>query len=939
MTEPEVYPDTKIITLLESNAEPVGSNYPNGTFDIQLDQQVTLKEGDTIELNKVFIDTTPSEETFITITEEESEITIKHGMYLTDMLPNDSIPGTPATPAKPQWGNFSLPVGQRPDGKRYILQNEEPAFANTQLEWTQTNNPNLVATPPNVTPGPGTITSFKTELSPLVPEDNNGFEYIVNPVPAGPPPADPVQVGMVLTAPFYISGHCRLIPTYSDSKFIGPYEFYYYSRHYVQATPGQFGANDHTAVFSRWTDASGKILGWKAKANPDTTETNPIRQWNFMSDADGYNYLDTGGLPHMIQINTIAMAINQAWSVVLSGAAIDVYYPTHPGYMIEWRDPRTNKVHQFNKRFDAPAYNAVINTSSNPPSVEKDGMDVLLKELPKSAIIPYDDRASLGLPTDKSQDWGRDSPWDFYRLSQFEDPFAVDSLPTLPTMICSIDHLPSVQFSFFSPPNPKQEGLPSGFINKKASWYDAATQSMTINSAQILSQTPVNNASTGGRTLIPREYTTTFSIAPGQYANGDLAQILTDKINQNSSPVVGLSNNPGAEQPVINAAGYSSSYFFQTSYELMEQADGYSQAAGLPNNLTRYPNDFAYSATAIGARTLADGTTLGAIAPATLTDLGVQPYFLAEDASALFQFKASEVQPLGTQANKKARNVGASEISVLFDETEQAFTIAQAHTSIVGGDNATPIDSVIQLVRALPDNSLSFFGEQRACDTYSGVFFTALEPQSLWFSKMGLSKNLLVSLGTGAHVIKDFSTSVDSSFNGLPTAPDLQSVMCHPTSLTKGVNVTGLFNGVDNLVVKKPAPAAPNPADERADDFATQPQVYSEAVATNTLVSLVGKSQVNAVEDDPYFQIEIAGINTQNIVGQPTKNSLVQGIVGKYFSNGNFTQDEDSGYAYTHKGEPIIIRQLSVRILDSKGQPENGLGPNSAVILKLSTDK
>ena len=56
-----VYPSTKIITLLESESQV--DNHKNGVFNVNLNEQVVLKEGDSIELDKVFIDTTKSEET------------------------------------------------------------------------------------------------------------------------------------------------------------------------------------------------------------------------------------------------------------------------------------------------------------------------------------------------------------------------------------------------------------------------------------------------------------------------------------------------------------------------------------------------------------------------------------------------------------------------------------------------------------------------------------------------------------------------------------------------------------------------------------------------------------------------------------------------------------------------------------------------------------
>ena len=929
---PQVYPDTKIITLLESNSES-GDN-ANGTFNVNLDQQVILKEGDTIELSKVFVDTTPSEETFITITPEESEITIKHGMYLTDILPNDATAADPPVKSKPIWGKWSVPTAKRPNATRYILQNEHPDFNDTFLDWEQANNSTIAPV--------GTL-QFKTELTALVPEDNNGFEYTVTALLPSPPPqpANPLTPDLLLDTKYYMGGHCRLIATASTSPYIGPFEFYYYHRDYVPPG-GVFGDNDHTAVISRWTTGATPpvILGWKIKGNPNTTETNEANKWLYKSDFEGYNYFDAGGNPHMIEITEVAMAINNEWTPVLDALGkLDRDFPIYPGYTIEWYDPRTQETHQYNKRFDASQYYPIISTT-NPPVIIGGGVDELTKVLPKDSRIPYDKRqdAPLNLPQDAKKGWGRNNGWDFYKVSQFDDPYAQSSLVTLPKMVVSVDHMPQIQFYFFN--QKTKQGLPSGFVNKEAyDWYDPKTQIMTMNSSQVLGQNPIINSATGGRTFKPREYTTKFTIPPGNYSNGDLAQILTDKINQNTSPVEGLSNNPYAEQPVLNAAGYSSSYFLQTTYELMEQADGYSQSQGLPTNLTRYPNDYAYSQVTIPPRTLADGTVLGQINATVATNPGVQPYWLSEDTTQLFQFNANYVQPLGSIDNQLARNVGASQVSILFDETEQAFTIAQAHTNIVAGVVGTPITPAIQFVQVEPENSKSFFGNQVACDTYSGIFFTDLQPRSLWFQKMGLSINLLTTTAGNFTNKRDFSTDPESSFNGLATQQDLASVLCHPTFLTKGVNVTGLFNGVDNLIVKKPYGGPALPGSDPSANFAVQPRVYSEAVETDTLVSIIGDSQVNAVEDDPYFQLEISGINSQNIVGQPTKNNLVQGIVGKFYSNGNFTQDEDSGYAYVHRGEPLVIRSLAVRILDSLGNPEEGLGPSSAVVLKISTDK
>lgn len=982
MAQPQVFPDTKIITLLESNS--INSDPLGGEFSINLNEQLVLKEGDTLELDKVFVDTTPSEETFITITEEEQEITIKHGMYLTDMIPNDasSDGATPPvlTPVLPAWGSWSKGLADRPDGKKYILQNEELAFANQKLDWEQGNNQFAAAGLPE----------FKTEFTPLVPEDNDGFEYIITAlVPADATPVDLASTaGFTLDTKYYMNGHCRLIATGSSDPLLGAFEFYYYNRYYTPPG-GVFGVNDHQAVLTRWTNgksgADFQILGWKIKANPDTTETNVGRLWQFLSDAQGYNYFDTGGTEHMIEIVEFAMVLDHNFSPVIEmGQPQDLnpLFPFFPGYTFTWYDPRTQRNNSFTKKFDARAYDPVTVPIPGPSAeVTKGGMILLQSEV-QSKLIPYEGaggRATYGLPVGRAKDkksypktgWESDDSngFNFYKLSSFQDPFARDSQLTIPRIVISADHMPVISTWYYD-----KNGKPyyTGFVNYNPgteSWATTNAQGdvkMQTNSKQILHKLPVINPVAGGRVFNPREYSTTFKINPGKYTNGDLAQILTDAINANKSPVIGLSNNPAGPgiagpgntgtpegtkfEPLVNSAGYSSSYFFQTTYELMQQADGYTIAdESLPIPLTRYPNDYVYSKTAIPPRILQSKTLAAIPAPLPVspstnpaTNVGTQPYFLSEDAYDLFQFKADNVQPFSVLNNQRARNVGASEVSILFDETEQAFTIAQAHTNIVAGGQtggAPATEPAVQLIQAKGDNPTSYFGNQVIADTYSGIFFTALEPQSLWFDKMKLNRSLLVNIGANNHVISNFTDTrnSDSGFSST-TAPQLESVLCSPMRLNNGENITGIFNGVDILVNKIQAEAG-DPSKEVPNSFAVQPEGYSLLVATDTLVSLVGDSFVNATEDDPYYAIEISGINHQDIFGQTHKNSLIQGVVGKFYSNGNFTQSENSGFGYTHKGEPMIIRSINVRILDSKGKLERGLGRQSALILKLSTDK
>ena len=904
MSQPTPLPDTKVITLLEENKLNQGID-DNGTFSINLKEQVILREGDSIELTNAFIDTTPSEETFIEVGADETEITVKHGIYLTDTPDNEN-----AGADKPSWGRWSDNVAYRPDAKKYILSNEEPAFGNTFFEWTQSNN----------TFAPPSTSLFTTEIQALVPEENTGFEYVVNAVIPDDAVAEyPASTGLVLDTKYYMGGHMILKPTFSTDIFVGGYEFYYYPRGYTPAG-SEPAENDHTAVFKRWTDSVGNILGWRAIANPNTTETIEERKWLFQSDFEGYNYFSTGGKSHMVQLNSILLPVNLNWIPEMEGGNIKPGFPEYAGLDVQYVDPRTNKTHVISKIFNNGHYDIITNKQG---VVIGGGMDAIAPEI-KPFLVPYEQRP----PEFKiaQYGWGQNSGWEFYRFKQFIDPYDTSSPQILPKIVFSIDDPPQVKYYFYTP---EGKGIDTGFVNTKSQFFRPNFNGSVVQPSQLTDTSPVINPDETGTTLVPREYTSTFTIPQGKYTNSDFAKLLTDKFNELKSPIVGLSNNPTGENQPLNSAGFSSSYFYQTTYELLQQYDGYSGGAGAdPNertNLTRYPNNYVYSKVVTPERTLSDGTVLAEIPAKVATFSGYQPYWVSEDGESLFQYIDTEVNPT-SPSNGTAHGFGASEFSIIFDEEEQAFSIAQAHTPIY--NNGATVDGTItngnQIIKQFKVDAptdLSFLGTLKSADTSSGIFLTSLEPQSLFFTKMRLDKHILTNLGQQEPKIKDF-TGADSSFT---TVTHLSSTMVHPVTLNKGINVTGLFNGVDGLVTKK------------ATYFQQQP--WGEAIETDTLVSLIGNSFTQSVDDDAFYQIEISGINQQEFYGQNKKNNLIQGIVGKYYSNGNFTQQEGGGLEYTHKGDALSIKSLRVRILDSQGEPQEGLGGKSAVILTLSSEK
>jgi hypothetical protein len=401
---------------------------------------------------------------------------------------------------------------------------------------------------------------------------------------------------------------------------------------------------------------------------------------------------------------------------------------------------------------------------------------------------------------------------------------------------------------------------------------------------------------------------------------------LTDKINAVPRQIVGLSNNPDDPNHPINAAGFSSSRLNPTTYDLMMQYDGFN------SNIPRFPNNYVHSAT----EQVIGGVTVPA---KTASDAGVQPFFVSEDGNQLFRFDPTGMYPTGYPSSVgPPRVIGAQNFSIIFDESSQTFQIAQAHSNIyVDGPTSTagietPGPQVLQQIRVDIPNDDSFLGPLNIADVSSGVFITNLQPASLWFGvdKMRMNRRILTTTAVGSAIIRDFEQYSD--FSG---ETRLASVQTHAMALDTGRNITGFYVGTDALVSKN------ENYQQVGRDPSTPQALWSNFIEVATPVTLAGDPILQTTDDQPFYQVEISGINSQDITlpDDVPKNNLIQAYVGKYYSSGNFTSSAEPGFTYTHKGESLMMKSVHVRILDTQGNPEPGLGIHSAVVLELNTTK
>lgn len=888
--EPPPTSATKIITLLEQQKIKQGD--PSGTYSINLKHPVVLSNGDSINLAKGFIDTSAQDSNFIRVEPDETEITIKTGMYFTD-----SVVTTDAT--NPAWGKWSVDANQRPEGTTYILQNQSEVALNTFFDWKVANNPFA-----------GGATDFNIELQPIEEGDpyygDMHYKCIAN-GPPGLPSTLPAAQGQELEQRYFSGGLLNL------STLEGTIDFLYYPFGYV-VPAGGVGKNDHTAVITRWSDKTG-LLGWKVKANALVTSPSPnppFAHWFYLSDADGYNYFSDRGGTHIVELTSVKMPLYPLWQAGPDGSET-----VYPAVTLKYLD-RFGKGQSSTKSFSKYPPDRSAEGGGNAGMAEL--VKYLLNNKDPTNPTPWIRKDDLPDEFKESKHgWG---DYMFFQWTQWEDPKDPTSTEVFKSIQFNVDIPPTVGYTIYSGNKP----LDTGFVNPISQF--PAVSPNGVRQGNILQPwqmtlKPISNPSSNGSEMLPREYTTTININSGNYTYDDLAQLLTDELNKITSPVTGLSNNPSDSTQPINAAGFSSSYLLQTSYELMMQYDGYNlngSGVGYPS----YPNSWAFSQNDIPERF---DPPLPAIPKQVATDGGVQPFWVSEDTTRLFSFNTAGIYPTGTETDNDIHMVGAENFSIIFDDTTQRFQILQMHTPIyIDGPEISsnpvikgPGSTVLRQVIGTTDSSKGFLGEMKTIDTSSGVFLTDLQPRSLWFTKMGFDASQLTHIGPHASVIQDFT----GDFNDQA----LSECKVHPLSLETGRNKTGYFKGVDSLITKN-------------SSFYESPATWAQDSVVSTPVGLRGAAIIEASDDQPFYNIEISGINNQDISGQVFENSLIQAMVGKYFSQGNFTESNGDGFIYTHKGDtPLTIQSLRVRILDTQMQPEEGLGPNSAFILEINSVK
>ena len=460
--------------------------------------------------------------------------------------------------------------------------------------------------------------------------------------------------------------------------------------------------------------------------------------------------------------------------------------------------------------------------------------------------------------------------------------------------------------------------------------------------------------------LTPRTYTTKLLEVPGctlptiggTFTYSEWAKLLTDNLNRMPKVIGGMTNNPADITQRINTPTYSQSRLLTDTVQLCYQGESFPNTnSGLPLvglNYQSVPTD----------------------PTAPNQSLYRQPYWVRTDGTEMFQFNNEVVTPgqvtsaapkraatatlttpsitlqIPSMGSSGARWVGAEAVSFDFNEEASAFEVLQMHSNLYDAASGAVVTRQYRSNPPAEDPAdiTNVFGafpsDIGGCATVSqqgGVFITDFTPTSIWEDKMNLDVNMLVSTDLNSQLV-DLSKG---DWAGIGTALGFDQSTTDVVNLVEGVHTTGNYIGVTAGINKSPNTSTDGTG-------ATGGRYNNINVGWNTVsqvstpVTIPGHPIIATQLESPFYQVEISGIGKNDIYGQDIPNALIAGVVGRYYVEGGYTESSGEGaIQYVHRGRPLLLRQLQIRILDAEGREfsasDDVIGDESAVILEINS--
>jgi len=271
--------------------------------------------------------------------------------------------------------------------------------------------------------------------------------------------------------------------------------------------------------------------------------------------------------------------------------------------------------------------------------------------------------------------------------------------------------------------------------------------------------------------------------------------------------------------------------------------------------------------------------------------------------------------------------LGASEIALSFNQTSSRFQWDYMHMPIYsdGGDIC---------VRYLPAPGTTATNPlTMAVSKNSGIFWISLTaatvanntPVDFWEGILGFDLTKLIPNSTS--IVSDvFAKPINYLFQTIP--------------VINSIHTTTGYVGLDSAVRKTAnvtAPPAIPPFTVSTVLIVPETDVNNglQSTISNT-TSIYATNSISFLTDKFSHYILDLKMNLYNkVIGNNIYGSI-SGIISRYYGYGSYTYGtSDGSITYVHKGAPVIIKSIGVRILDSDKQLDQTVGPDNSIYMQI----
>jgi hypothetical protein len=350
---------------------------------------------------------------------------------------------------------------------------------------------------------------------------------------------------------------------------------------------------------------------------------------------------------------------------------------------------------------------------------------------------------------------------------------------------------------------------------------------------------------------------------------------------------------------VIPAGNYSPTYLSLLISEKLSQ-NGSNNSIPFAGGLLQSP--FIKSAYVYDSgRPMPNGAKNPNGTPIIITE---QAKFISTDASLVFNFLEG-----------KYYLIGSSQIALEFDSDSNKFVFEFLHMPMYDNVTGTNISVRYQYYANNPAEAIT------ATAKNGGIFLTGLLATDVNGNTIDFWSNTL-GFNIGSICINPHNGYVEDI---LGLTGFVQTI----GPITHGINATTGFFGIDTIVYKNKSSFWNQPILSSFDDKTLCSTI------NNTVAIEASFSIDDLLNKYSHYIIQTDITLSNNLIGTETYHNI-NGIISKYYSDNNYTFGDESGaIQYQHKGQPVFIKSIKVRILSSDKTIDPELGSDNTIFMQI----